>query len=132
MAKTNYLEDAMINFFLRNDADTFTPPATVYVALLTAVSDAEAGPVTEVSGGAGYARVSCAFADPAGTGVTSNSAEVAFGESTGANGTVTHFALYDASSAGNALYIGSVDTPFAYSTGVLPRFAAGALDVTEE
>lgn len=131
MAKTNYLEDAVINFFLRNDADTFTPPATIYVALLTAVADAEAGTVTEVTGG-GYARVSAAFDDPAGVGVTANSAEVQFAQASTDLGTVTHFALYDASTSGNALYIGALDASFAYNENVQPSFAAGALDVTED
>ena len=130
MAKTNYLEDAILNHVLRNTA--YTSPAAVYVALLTAVSDAEAGTVTEVSGGSGYTRVAATFDDPSGSGATANSAEVAFGEATDDNGTVTHFAIYDASTNGNALYIAALDASFDYDTSVLPRFAAGALDVTED
>ncbi len=130
MAKTNYLEDAILNFWLRADPDTITAPATVYVALFTAVANAETASVTEVTGG-GYARVAATFTDPAGDGATSNSAEVAFAEASSNLGTVTHFGIYDASSGGNALYIAALSSSFAYNTGVLPRFAAGALDVTE-
>lgn len=63
---SNYLEDAIIDHVFRNTA--LTSPTTVYVALFTAVSDAEAGTGTEVSGGA-YARQAVTFAAPS-NGVT--------------------------------------------------------------
>lgn len=130
MAKTNYLEDAFINLFLRNNADTFTPAATLYVGLATAVSDDEAGTLSEVTGG-GYARQAITFSDPAGEGITSNSAEVLFPEATADLGLVTHFFIADASTAGNLYYIGLLDSSFAYNELVQPRFAAGALEIVE-
>ena len=52
-AMTDYLENKIIDWLLRGQ--TFTPPATAYVALYTtAPTDSTAG--TEVSGGS-YARV---------------------------------------------------------------------------
>lgn len=131
MSKTNYLEDAVIQYFLRNNADTFSPIATLYVGLATAVTDAEAGTVTEVTGG-GYARQTIAFNDPAGVGVTANTSEILFPEAGSNLGTVTHFFIADASTAGNIYYIGALDSSFAYNTAVQPRFAAGAIDITED
>jgi len=62
-AKTNYLEDAVLNAVLRNVS--FTSPATVYVGLFTA-DPGEAGSLAnEVSGGS-YARVSVTFGAPSG------------------------------------------------------------------
>ena len=52
-AMTDYLENKVIDWMLRGQ--TFTPPATLYVALYTTtLTDSSAG--TEVTGG-GYARV---------------------------------------------------------------------------
>lgn len=51
-AKSNYLEDALLNHVLRNTA--YTPPTTVYAALyLSDPTDEDKG--QEVKGG-GYAR----------------------------------------------------------------------------
>lgn len=130
MSKTNYLEAALLNHILRNTA--YASPAAVYVSLFTAVTSEEAGTITEVALGDGYARVAGVFADPAGVGVTSNSVETLFGEATDDLGTVTHFGIHDAAAGGNLLYVGALDTPFDYDTGVQPRFPIGALDITED
>lgn len=126
-AKSNYLENALINAVLR--ATAFTSPATVYVALFTAVTDGEAGTVTEVSGGA-YARQSVAFAAPS-NGSTSNSAEIIFPVATAAWGTITHFGIYDAATLGNLLYYGALTSSKAIATDDQFRFAASALTVSE-
>lgn len=115
---TNHAENRIIDALFRGQA--LGAPATWHYALLTAVSDAEAGTVTEVSGGA-YARapLAASLANYAGTqsagstvastgtgGQTSNNAVITFPAPSGANwGVVTHVALYDASSGGNAWII---------------------------
>ena len=75
-ALSDYLENAIINHLLRNQA--FTPPTTVYLALFTANTGLEAdlGVTGEVSGGA-YARQTCAL-DAATTGATANASEITF------------------------------------------------------
>jgi hypothetical protein len=50
--RTTYTSDKILNLYR---GTTFTAPATVYAGLLTAVTDAEAGTVTETTYG-GYAR----------------------------------------------------------------------------
>lgn len=127
MAKTNFHENAWINHVLRNTP--YTAPTTVYIALLTAVTDVEGSTFTEVSGGA-YARQSVTFGAPS-NGTASNTNTVTFPQATANNGTVTHFAIMTASSAGNALYIAPVTTPFAYSLNVQPVFNPGTITVTE-
>ena len=129
MAKTDYLEDAILNHVLRNTA--LTSPATVYVGLTsTATTDADGG--TELSGN-GYARQSVTFGAPAGdgSGSVSNSAEVLFPEATGAWSEATHFFIADASTEGNRLYHGELDASRTAALGDQIRFAAGALTVTE-
>ena len=126
---TNYLEDAIIQYFLRNDADTFTPITTLYQALYTA-APGEAGGGTEVPDANGYIRKAIAFTDPAGTGDTSNTAQIDHVASGGAWGTVSHMTVADSVTygGGNAWLYGSLDTPRAVGDGETLRFAVGAVD----
>lgn len=100
--RTTYLSDRLLNHFYRNTAST--APTTVYAGLLTAVTDAEAGTVTEASYGA-YARVAVTFGAP-GSGVggrqTTNTGAVTFAaKSDAGTATIKAVGVYDASTAGN-------------------------------
>lgn len=138
-ALTDYLENKLIDQLFRGQAYTF--PSTLYVGLLTAApSDSAAG--TEVSGGS-YARVgvTASMANFAGTqsagstvassgtgGTTSNNNTITFPSPTANWGTVTHFAIYDASSSGNMLVYGALTTSKTINNGdAAPSFAAAAL-----
>lgn len=121
---SNYAENALVNHLLRNTA--LTPPTTVYLALFTAVADPEAGTATEV-GATGYARQPVTFDAPT-DGATANAADVEFGPLDG-SGTVTHAALMDAASDGNALTaIKALAAPKAWTAGDTIVFAAGDVD----
>jgi hypothetical protein len=98
---SNYLENALYNHVLRNT--TYTSPTTIYAALFTAVTDAEAGTGTEVTGGS-YARQTVAFGAPS-NGAGSNSGLITFPTATANWGTVTHASLADAVSGVNHLSI---------------------------
>ena len=131
MAKTNYLEEALLDHVLRNEA--YTPPTTVYVGLLTA-SATDAGTLTSELSGDGYARQAATFGAPtqnAGNGEVSNSAEILFPEATAAWAEATHFVVVDADTAGNALYHGALDTPRTAGVGDQIRFQVGTLVVQE-
>lgn len=131
-ALTNYLENKLIDHIFQSTA--FTSPATLYVALFTAVTDGEAGTVTEVSGGS-YARVAVTanlsnWSDATGNnGTTSNVNTVTFPAATADWGTVTHFGIYDASTAGNLLIYATLTASRNITNGSTPSFAAGALTV---
>jgi hypothetical protein len=126
-AKSDYLETAMINAVLRNT--TFTSPAIVYAALFT-TDPAEDASGAEVSGGS-YARQSTAFDAPSPAGETQNTADVTFPTATAAWGTVTHFAIFDAASAGNMLYYGSLTVSKIVGNGDTFKFVAGAVEIAE-
>lgn len=137
MSKANFLEDAVLNHVLRGVAFP-TLGASTHVALFTA-APSDAGGGTEVTGGA-YARVAVARAttawaapaDNAGAQQTSNSAAVTFPNPTANWGTITHFGIYDAATAGNLLYWGAFATSRAINNGDTDvRFAAGTLAVNE-
>ncbi len=141
-AMTDYLENKVVDWLFRGQ--TFTPPATIYVALYTASCN-DAGGGTEVTGGS-YARVGVAssLANWAGTqsagsttastgtgGQTSNNAAVTFPAPTANWGVVTHFALLDASTAGNMLICQALTASKTINSGdSAPSFAIGALTVT--
>lgn len=133
-AISDYLEQAILNHWLRNTAMA-APPANVYIALFTAApSDAVGG--TEVTGG-NYARAAVstsgagAFSAPGTAGVSSNPAAIVFGTPTANWGTITHIGIFDALTAGNLLFHGALTTARVVNNGdAAPQFAANALSVT--
>lgn len=134
--KSTYAEVSVINSLLRGSAFP-SVAGSVYVALYTS-APSDTGGGTEVSGGA-YARVAVSratgsWAAPTGSpSATSNSAAVTFSSPTANWGTVTHFAIYDASTAGNELYWGALGTSRNILNGDnAPSFAAGALAISED
>jgi hypothetical protein len=124
-SKTNFHEDAVLNTARGTNLTAWTP----YVGLLTAVTDGEASSFTEVSGNA-YARQSVTFGAPSG-GSMSNSALVTFPTPTGSWGTVTHFIVADAVSAGNARYWGPLGQSETINTGNVVTIPVGNLTISE-
>ena len=121
---SNYLENELYDHVLRNAA--YTSPTTVYVALFTAVTDAEAGTGTEVAV-SGYARQAVTMGAPT-NGAGSNTAAVTFGPLS-STGTATHAALFDAATAGNALTaIKALSASKAWTANDSIEFAIGDLD----
>lgn len=131
-AMSNYFEDALVAHL---NGTRLPLPANYYVALFTTATDDASGG-TEVSGN-NYARVAIAAsggswaATAGGNGVTSNAAIVTFPTSTGSWGTVSHFALYDASSAGNRWIHGALSASQAITaSGITATFTGGQLVLT--
>lgn len=140
---TNYAENKLQDALWRGQA--LGAPATWYVALATAVADAEAGTITEVTGGSyGRVAVAASLANFAGTqsagsttassgtsGQTSNNASITFPVPSASWGNVTHVALFDAPTGGNAWVIKALSTPKTVNNGdPAPNFPAGALTHT--
>lgn len=121
---SDYLENAVLNHAFRNTA--LTSPATVYLAAFTA-SPSDAGGGTEATGGS-YARVAVTFNAPVG-GVIANQL-VDFPEATADWGTITHFGIFDASTAGNLLAWAALTTSRSILTGDTLRAKAGDVTVT--
>lgn len=121
---SNYTESKLIDHILRNVA--WASPATIYVALFTAVTDAEAGTGTEVAGGSYARQVATFIADT--NGLTSNAGLITFPTATGNWGTITHAGLFDAVAAGNAIsVIKAIAAPKIINTGDIFRFPIGSL-----
>ena len=138
---TDYLENQLTDFLFR--AQTFTPPAAIFISLHTAAcSDSSTG--TEVTGGS-YARVSVtrSLANFAGTqsagstvassgtgGTTSNNNAITFPAPTANWGSITHFGIFDASSAGNMWVCQALTVAKTVNNGdAAPSFPAAALTI---
>jgi hypothetical protein len=109
---------------------SYTPP-TIYVGLSTADPADDASGLAEL-GGNSYARVATAGADwnAASGGEITNANDITFPEATGSWGTITHFALFDAASAGNMLAHGALIVSKSISSGDTIKFAVGDLEVS--
>lgn len=126
------VEQKLLDHFLTDGA--YTPPVTMYIGLSTTTPTEAAGNFTEPSTGA-YARVSTAAADwAAATGTApatkSTSTVKTFPTATGdwsSAANMTHFGLFDASTAGNLLCWGALGTPKPVLNGDTASFASGAL-----
>ena len=126
-AATTYLENKILSFIFKNNAGSFaTPGDSIYVGLATAVSDAEAGSLTEATFGS-YARQQVAASGWTLAGSSTdqqtvkNAANVEFPASTGTSNTITHAFIVDAASSGNILFIGALDASKTIATGDIFR-----------
>ena len=134
-AATTYLENKILSFIFKNNAGSYaTPGDSIYVGFATAVSDAEAGSLTEATFGS-YARQQVTAANwtlaSASTDqqTVTNAANIEFPASTGTSNTVTHAFLVDAASSGNILFVGALDANKTIATGDIFRINAGNLTV---
>ena len=123
---SNYLETEILDHVFAGNA--YTAPATLYLALHTA-DPAEDGSGTEVStSGTAYARQTVAFTVSGDTATTS--AAVEYSTATANFGTVSHVAVWDASTAGNMLAFAALTSSKTIETGDVFRVPAGDLDIT--
>jgi hypothetical protein len=127
---SDYLENEVLDHVF-GGAD-YSRPATVYVGLFTA-APTDAGGGTECTGGS-YDRADVtnnATNWPAASGgAKSNGVAIAFATATASWGTVTHFGIFDANSAGNLLAWGALTAAKTIDSGDTPSFAIGELDLT--
>lgn len=139
-AMSDYLENKIIDQVFRGQAFTF--PTTLYVGLYS-VAPSDTGGGTEVTGNA-YARVSVAaslanFAGTQGaastvassgtTGTTSNNAAITFPTPTASWGSVVAFGIFDAASAGNLLFYGTLTISKTINQGDTVTFPASTLSI---
>lgn len=125
MAFTNYLENK-IQAYVWSGTAFSSPSASLYVGLFTA-APGEGGGGTEVSGN-GYSRKLVSMTTSA--DLSTNSAAVEFDTATGSWGTITHVAIFDASTAGNMLAYATLASAKTIATGDVFRIPAGDLDIT--
>jgi hypothetical protein len=139
-AATTYLENKLLSFLFKNNAGSLSSPGnSIYVGLATAVSDAEAGTLTEVNTttqDANYARQQVTAANwtlassSTDQQTVTNAANIEYSASSGvATYTVTHAFVADASTGGNILFVGALDASKAIASGDIFRINAGNLTI---
>lgn len=125
--KSHYLENSVINHFLRNGA--VVAPFPVYAALFN-TTPTKATPGTEVTG-TSYARVVVTIGAPT-DGAAANSAPCTFpAAGAGGWGVVNGVAIFDDPTAGNMLYFGDLAAPKTVDAADTVSFATSALTVNE-
>jgi hypothetical protein len=109
---------------------SYTPP-TIYVGLSTADPTDDGSGLAEPSGN-GYARVQTSACNwnAASNGTLDNSSDIIFTQATGNWGTITHFALFDAATAGNILAYGALSQSKSISESDTAKFEAGDLNIS--
>lgn len=125
---SDYTENLLLNWLLTTNSAT--RPTAWYIGLFTA-APSDTGGGTEVSG-SGYARVATGTMSISGTATTaSNAAAIEFAAASGGNwGTITHAAIFDASSGGNMLAWAPLTTSRTINSGDVFRIPASSLTVT--
>ncbi|MFQ5428513.1 MAG: hypothetical protein ACE5EZ_05980 [Thermodesulfobacteriota bacterium] len=128
MSFSDYLELKVLDHVFGKAA--YTMP-TAYIGLSTADPLDTGVGLAEPVGGA-YARVATSALDwnAAAAGATSNANALTFTQATGSWGTVSHFAVFDAPTAGNMLASGALTTPKAVGNGDTVKFDVGQLTAT--
>lgn len=123
---SNYAETAVLNHFFKGT--TYSQPTNLYVALSTADPTEDGSGLAEPSGGS-YARVAFNTWTISGNQASNNGA-ITFTTATGAWGTITHFAIYDASTGGNMIAYGPATPNQAIVSGNTASFPDGQLVAT--
>jgi len=126
---SDYTENLVLTWLLTSGSAT--RPTAWYVGLFTA-APSDTGGGTEVSGSA-YARKVTGTITVSGTSPTTatNSAAIEFAAASGGNwGTITHAAIFDASTGGNMLAWAPLTTSRTINDGDVFRIPASSLTVT--
>ena len=134
-AATTYLEHAVLDFIFKNNSESFTTPGdSIYIGLATAVSDPEAGTLTEATF-TNYARQQVTAANwTLASGATdaqtvTNAANIEYPASGGTTETITHAFVVDAASSGNIMFVGALDASKTIASGDIFRINAGNLTI---
>lgn len=123
MSFSNTYETIVLKFAF--NADSVTRPTSWYLGLFT--SNPGEGGGTEISGN-GYTRKAVTFTVTGDT--ATNSGAVEFDVATGSWGTISHVAVFDASSGGAQIAYAALTTAKAIDTGDVLRFPVGDVDIT--
>ncbi len=125
MGASTYLANNLLDHVLKTAS--FPQPTNVYASLHSA--DPGTTGASELSGGA-YARVQHNTWNAAASGSATNSGLITFPTATADWTQATHFGLWDASTAGNFLGGGALDTAKTVQNGDTAEFADQALTAT--
>lgn len=146
MSASNNFENGILLLVFNNtafagigDASGLQPSATagsLYVSLHTGDPGEAGSQTTNECAYGSYARQAVARSSGGWTvsgNLASNNGAITFPEATSGSETATHFGIgTDVSGAGTLLFSGALDASLAISSGIVPEFADGDLDITAD
>jgi hypothetical protein len=124
MSFSNTYETNVLTWTFTSDA--VTRPTAWYLGLFTSAPD-ESGGGTEVSGGS-YAREAVTFTISG--NLATNTGAIEFPVATANWGTISHVAVFDASTGGNQIAYAALTASKTIASGDVLRVPAGDLDIT--
>lgn len=124
---SDYLANKLLDHLLKGSA--YSVPTNLYAGFSTANPTDDASGLAEPSGN-NYSRTALNSWNAASGGATANAADFEGPAASGSWGTLTHAALFDASTAGNMLLHAALGASLAITQGLFPEFPAGQLAVT--
>lgn len=124
MAFTSYTDNKLIDHLL--GSATYTKPSSLFVALY--VGDPASGGTEVSTSGSAYSRQSAAFTISG--GAASNTSQLQWSAATSSWGTITHIAVFDASTAGNRLVDAQLSASKTIASGDVLQIPASQLSVT--
>lgn len=130
MPNTDYLVHHNINHMLRNQS--FTPPSTLYVGLLTTLPTSSDGSGAVECSASWYSRQALTLSAAA-SRATSNSAQITFtsNASQAVADDIEGVAIYDASSGGNMLRVLRTTANLVVQVGSQVIIPAGQISLSE-
>jgi hypothetical protein len=126
--KSNYLASKIYNHVLRGVV--YTPPAGVYLALFSSLTNGDTSTFVELVGNA-YARQAVTFGADT-NGIGTNNALASFPLATAPWAAIVGVGLMDAATGGNLLYFGELLPNKTLGTGERIEFPVGSVTVREE
>lgn len=138
-SKSNYLESAVLNYWLGKSFTTTGPANTVIRLYNSTINDA-ANAATDRCAGANYADQSLTnssntWRNSTSGGTKTNKTTITFTTSASTGwGTIQAFAILDTNSTttGNVLYWGDLTVDQTISAGNVVRFTTGAIVISED
>jgi len=131
MAATNYARNKILDYNFGSTA--YSVPASFFMGLSTTTISVTGSNATEPSGAA-YARVEISNDKTnwtyASSGCLLNSASIVFTESSGSWGTVTHVALWDASTSGSIWFYEALPSSKVVQANTIVSFSASSVAMT--
>lgn len=124
---SNFAELELIDHLFK--VGSYTAPS-LYLAYSTADPGETGGTISEPAGN-NYSRTQYTGGwSTASSRASSNSAAITCATSSGSQGTITHWAFFDAASSGNMIMYGALDSSVSITSGRALRIAAGDLDIS--
>jgi hypothetical protein len=124
MSFSNTYETLVLQYTFTNAS--VTRPTAWYIGLFTS-DPGEASGGTEISGGS-YVREAVTFSVTGDT--ATNTAAIEWPVATATWGTITHVAVFDASTSGNQIAYAALTNAKTIASGDVIRIPAGDLDIT--